>query len=359
MQLKAAVLLAVAAGPVLAVMFTGTPAQTHATSATSKNVTASDVAKLHQKMEVLAGSLEGLVQGHGSLASTKVSPVLRSFVAELRATLNATASPKDVPAAMQQLRNAQVGIADVTKALSAQQESLMHEDAAEETNLLLGILMTRKGEPMKKQIEVLESADFKGLPVSEALIAKHNDSTPLFQQVAEYMDLHGVAGHASGLSLKVQKLAKTVAFFTQQEEALERQEQVMQRLHERKIAELDELIKKSSNATAHSLLVEKKHADREFKKRSLVHQQQIKLMKDIISALKRGDDKALKTAKLALQKQLQALQARSGDFLHLLQLGHRLASRDCPFCVAQCIGKCHDGGKSYAQCMPGCAEAGQ
>jgi len=364
MQMRAAVLLALV-GPTLAVMLTGAPADTHAVANTSglgptttKSVTASDVVRLHQKLEVLSRSLEGLVQ-HGSLSNTKISPVLQSFVAELRVTLNATASPKDIPAAMQRLRNAQAGIADITKALSAQQEALMHEDATEETNLLLGVLMTRKGEPMKKQLEVLKSGDFSSLPVSKALLAKHNDSMPLFQQVALFMDAHGAASGASSPTEKAQKLAKTVAFFKKQMNTLEHQEQVMQELHERRTAKLDELIKKSDKATARSLLIEKKHADRENKKRSLVHKQQSKLMSDIIAALERGDSKALKTAQHALQKQLDALQARSGDFLHLLQLGHRLASRDCPFCVAQCIGKCHDAGRSYAECMPECAKAGQ
>jgi hypothetical protein len=67
----------------------------------------------------------------------------------------------------------------------------------------------------------------------------------------------------------------------------------------------------------------------------------------------------LSKAQAALKASMKAMQAKTGNFLHLLQLGHRLQSRDCPFCVAQCLEKCHTAGSPYTQCLTSCANAGQ
>lgn len=371
MQPKMAVLFLVVAAvvPAMAVMLGGTPgkkpghaaANSSVGAPTTRNLTKADVAKLHHKMEGVAAALEGMLstEQKGSLANAKVAPALRSFVTELRTALSATESPKDLPAAMRRLRSAQAGMADLTTALNAQQEALMKEDATEETNLLLGVLMTRRGEPMDKQLEVLGSPDFRSLPVSKALLAKHDSKAPLFQQVAAFMDAHGVTSNASSVDEKARKLGKTVAYFEQRVTAMDRQDTVLQKLHQKRVAELDNLIKKSGKVEAHRLQMEKKHVDRAYKKQSVVHRQETKEMKDVVSALKRGDSQALKKAQDALKQHLQAMQARTGNFLHLLQLGHRMSNRDCPFCVAQCIGKCHDSGSPYTQCMMQCADAGQ
>merc|ERR1719422_1346473 len=105
---------------------------------TVSNVTMAEFKKLHHKLETIAVGLEGMLKPDGSLAAAKVAPALRTFVTELHATLNATAAPGDLQAAMKKLRSAQASMAGLTKELNNQQESLMRQDAAEETNLLLG-----------------------------------------------------------------------------------------------------------------------------------------------------------------------------------------------------------------------------
>jgi len=324
-------------------------------------VTAEGVAKLHRKMETIAVALEGMLKPSSpkSLSNLKVAPAFRLFVSELRTTLAATAAPKDMPAAMARLRNAQAGMADLTKALNAQQESLMHDDAVEETNLLLGVLMTRSKESMAKQLEVLKDPDFTKLAVSKELLAKHDEKTPLVQQVALYMDAHQVATNASRLETKAQKLARTAAFFEQRVAKMEFEEQVMEKAYKRQVAKIDALIKTSGKSMAKRLQSTRKHLDRDYKKKLVMSKQQLQTMKDVVSAVHRGDGAALKKAQAALQAHLKAMQAHAGSFLYLLQLGHRMEEKDCPFCVAQCIGKCHDGGSPYAQCMTQCATAGQ
>merc|ERR1719468_13697 len=171
------------------------------------------------------------------------------------------------------------------------------------------------------------------------------------------MDTHGM-GSNNSMEMRAQKLSRTLGYFEQQAGAMERKEKLLQSEYERKTTELEKLINKSNTTTAHRLLTLKKHADREYRKRILQDKQETKVMKDIVTALRRGDSKALNMAQGVLQKQLEAAQAKVRNFLYFLQLGHRLVSRDCTFCVAQCIGKCREGGALYAQCMPECASAG-
>jgi len=276
----------------------------------------------------------------------------------LRATLVSTAAPKDIPAAMKKLHDAQAGVVGLSKELASQQMALMHQDETEETNLLLGVLMTHRGEPMKKQLEVLESPDFRLLPVSKALLAKHEDKTPLFQQVALFMDKHNATVNMTSADAKAMRLQKTIAYFEHRVDVMKGQEEKSRSIHERRDQEYEKLIKGSSGKSAHHFQLMMKSSDREYKKRMLSHTKETKMMEDIVAALKKGDAVALKKAEHVLQVHMKAMQAKSGNFLHFLQLGHRLASHDCPFCVAQCIGKCHDAGNPYAGCMVQCADAG-
>jgi len=42
-----------------------------------------------------------------------------------------------------------------------------------------------------------------------------------------------------------------------------------------------------------------------------------------------------------------------------IQLTDSYMNRDCPYCAAQCVDKCHSAGKPYVQCMTDCADAGK
>merc|ERR1712194_233386 len=228
-----------------------------------------------------------------------------------------------------------------------------------ETNLLLGVLMTKRGEPMKNQLEVLGDKEFNSLPVSKALMGKHDDKTPLFQQVALYVDQHGNQVNRTGMDAKAHQLQKALGFFSHRVEVLQGQEAKLKSIHERSEHEIDVMINSTKNKKeAHKMELMRKHSDRDYKKRILTQKQETKMMTDVVDALKKGDIGALKKAQDALKAHMAAMQRQSGDFLYFLQLGHRLASQDCPFCVAQCIGKCHDGGNPYAQCMVSCKDSG-
>jgi len=42
-----------------------------------------------------------------------------------------------------------------------------------------------------------------------------------------------------------------------------------------------------------------------------------------------------------------------------LQLANTFMERDCPYCAAQCVDKCHTAGKPYVTCLTECADAGK
>jgi len=101
---------------------------------------------------------------------------------------------------MKRLKDAEAGVASLTKDLVAQQESLMKEGDDQKTSLLLGVLMTRQKDTMEEQLKVLKSEDFSGLTVVKALLAKHDEKVPLFKQVADLLDK---SGHRSGAQNRV------------------------------------------------------------------------------------------------------------------------------------------------------------
>jgi hypothetical protein len=50
----------------------------------------------------------------------------------------------------------------------------------------------------------------------------------------------------------------------------------------------------------------------------------------------------------------------ASDAAHaFIQLASNFLQRDCPYCAAQCVDKCHEAGKPYVQCLTDCADAGK
>jgi len=82
-------------------------------------------------------------------------------------------------------------------------------------------------------------------------------------------------------------------------------------------------------------------------------------MQEAVKAIKNHDVKALEKVKKALAESIRGLQAKNNGFLVLIEMGHQFMGRDCPYCVAQCVGKCHDAGKPYTACLTDCADAGK
>merc|ERR1719230_420005 len=113
---------------------------------------------------------------------------------------------------------------------------------------------------------------------------------------------------------------------------------------------MKELAKKEKTANkqdaAHLKRIAKRE-ERQFKKWYAMEHRDLTSMRQAVDAVKRGDMKQLAKVQEAIKASLKQMQSQSGNFLHLLQLGHRVLRKDCPYCAAQCLDKCHSSGGSY------------
>merc|ERR1719316_58781 len=134
-------------------------------------------------------------------------------------------------------------------------------------------------------------------------------------------------------------------------------------LHQQAMNEFDKAIKKEeakkNQKVAKHVERMKKSENRKYMKQEGVTKNDIKSLKSAIEAIKTGDMKMLAKSQAALEASMKAMQAEAGGFLYLIQLGHRSMGRDCPYCAAQCVDKCHTAGKPYVQCLSDCADAGK
>jgi hypothetical protein len=275
--------------------------------------------------------------------------------------------------ALKQLMDAQAGVQTLSKEITNQQVRLMHEGDAQEESLLLGVLMQKQKEPMSKQLEILKSEEFSKLEVVAVVIAAKDMKTPLFQQVAKYLDAHSPKPVVTEPKapeipdkLKVGKDGKPdvtpiVLALEGRLHKMEDNEKRMEQHHQEEIKELDRvaLEKKNSTVALRHIKNEQHREQREFAKQSALARHDIQAIKSAVDAVKKGDMAALTKAQGALDASMKAAKARSGKFLYLIQLVSRVQETDCPYCAAQCVDKCHQAGNSYTTCLTDCADAGK
>jgi len=252
---------------------------------------------------------------------------------------------------------------------------LAKENSAQDQSLLLGVLMARQHEPMEKQLAVLRSGDFSRLPVVAAVLAAHDTKTPLFQQVAAYLDAHRgaptapAAGSESPIpaKLKIGKDGKPdvspiVGALEVQLQRMESNERRMASLHSGVMKQLEAAVlkeKKKNPRAARQVQLMERAERRKYAKEAAVAKTNVQTIKAAIDAVRKGDLKALARSQAALAASMKLVQARSGGFVYLLQLAHRAQGLDCPYCAAQCVDKCHAAGKPYVACLTECADAGK
>jgi len=325
-----------------------------------------DVNKLHEKLETMAIGLEKMLTSKGgALGETKIGPELKTFVTELKTVLVETQAIKDPAEAMKKLQNARAGLATLTGELTSRQESLMKEEESQRESLLLGVLMTRQKESMEKQLDVLRSNDFVDLPVSQFLLSKHENTTALYMQVAGYLDAHKGANttnllvnDAKSHNAAAAKAESLAASFEQRVQSLQKSHDAAERRHKERMEFLRKGAEKAPKS-AKAMKAMMKREERSFKKWSVMQEHDIETMKDAVKAIRKHDVKALEKAKEALEASVRGLQNKNAGFLVLLSMGHRLMERDCPYCAAQCVDKCHQEGKPYVACLTQCADAGK
>jgi len=319
-----------------------------------------DVKQLRRKLEVVLSGLKDMVtKKDGALARAKVAPAMTVFVNELEVVLANTSSAKDPAAAMAKLKDASAGLRTLMHELTARQEELMMEDEAQHESLLLGVLMSKQGEPAEKQRKVLQSPDFASLPVSKALLASDNRSVPLYAQAADFLDKH--SSKRAAVEHKAAAMPEKMAAALQKRvQSMEGELRAREASHTRRAQLLAQRAKTAtSEKERHLAETLRKQEERGFKKLAAIRSRDIADMKKAVEAVRHGDIAALESARAAMLSSLQSLKSQHGGFLVLLNLGHRTLGGDCPYCAAQCIDKCRQLGKSYASCLGDCAEAGK
>jgi molybdopterin converting factor small subunit len=323
------------------------------------------VAELRSQLQKISAGLSSMLDPKGALAKTDVAKSLNAFTTELATTLKETANATDTTKAIKQLQDAKGGVKALMRDLTTQQMRLMKESDEQQESLLLGVLMTRQKEPIEKQMEVLNSSEFKNLPVVAELIKAKDNKTPLFKQVAAYLDKHGDGKSLEkAKALKVDRngkrdLSSIIDPLQTRIQHLKDADKHRAERHTLEIKKMDEKLKNASSSLKHRLELMKKKSERQFKKDSLLAKSDIESLESAVAAIKKGDMVALKKAQDALQAHLKAMESHNSGFIVFIQLAHQMEGRDCPYCAAQCIEKCSAGGKSYAQCLTDCADAGK
>jgi hypothetical protein len=325
------------------------------------------VEALRSKLKKISVGLSSMLEG--PIAKTEVAKSIKMFTNELSKTLDETSNSTDTTKALKQLQDAQGGVQALMKDLTTQQMRLMNENAEQQESLLLGVLMTRKDESFDKQMEVMNSTEFKNLPAVAAVLKAKDTKTPLFKQVAAYLDKNSEGGKAmnsieKAKALKVDRngkrdLSSIINPLETRIQHLKDADKHRADRHAIEMKAMDEKLKKASASLATRLQHVKKKAERQYKKDSLLAHSDIDSLESAVAAIKKGDMKALKKAQDALKEHLKAMESHGNGFLVFIQLAHRMESLDCPYCAAQCIEKCSAGGQSYATCLGTCADAGK
>merc|ERR1719324_539942 len=100
---------------------------------------------------------------------------------------------------------------------------------------------------------------------------------------------------------------------------MEKEEAKSKAAHDKRVKKIDALLKKASKKEQRSMQNLKKRTERMFKKNVATHHHQLKLMQDVVAALKSGNMSNVDKAQAALKDALTKLKAKTADFLYLLQ----------------------------------------
>mmetsp|Transcript_26452 Transcript_26452/g.58151 ORF Transcript_26452/g.58151 Transcript_26452/m.58151 type:complete len:373 (+) Transcript_26452:41-1159(+) len=324
-----------------------------------------DVDQLRSKLEKVAEGFEHLLNPGSELHNTHVAHQVEDFATALSSTLEKSKRDADVRRVMKHLKDASAGVASLMHDLTGQMMRQMKERDSQVNTLLLGILMSKQHASKEEQMSILKNQAFRNLAAVKAVLADHDSATPLLQQVATRLDAQSNAplavhnqtsGNHSGPDMSRILQALNLRISNLEEGAAHRR-----KLHESEMESYDAAINRTSNSTRMVKLIRRrrKAAEREFMRLDSLTQHDLKGMKEAVKAIQNGDIAAVTRIQKALQESLQAMQAQSGGFLHLIQLGHRVAQLDCPYCAAQCVDACHSAGNAFTVCLGKCADAGK
>jgi len=220
--------------------------------------------------------------------------------------------------------------------LSNVTDDVSKKQMRQDEEYLLGLLLMHQNNwNMEKQLNATKQFMNKS-PVLQKLFEHHDSSKPLAPQLAAMMDVKNKAG--------VAKVEKTTA---EMRAAAEK---------------LAAAAAKAAPGLARLAKEEQKEKAAKAAAAAAAAKVQPKAAK-AVPAVEKVELKAAKVAPAKVEKVVQKKnlgKAASGAARTLfIQLANTVLNRDCPYCAAQCVDKCHTAGKPYVQCLTDCADAGK
>jgi len=350
----------------------------------------SDVAKLTKKLEQVVGGMDSVyaAQSKSPAGPSKFGEILKPFLSKMHEVLNEVKTDKNLTEAqkLEKLNNAEASVTGLKQDMAKLTTKLKAEGDEDKESILMGVLMSRKSKSEAEQMEVLESDDFKNLEVVKFVLAHRENKTSLAEQVATHLDAMAKKTGGNRTAIKTiaaqtEGIAKQLTgFLTTMEKHLADQEKFHKKVAEKQAKELKEdeaklkalegkdknmqnkTVNMQKKDVAHAIKIVKrrqKKEDREYLKQHSLMAKDVDALRNAIEAVKKGDMGQLAKMQGILQQSMKAMRGNN-DFLHFLQLHAwtESESKACPYCKAQCLEKCHNGGISFMKCMGECAEVG-
>eukprot|EP00747_Dinoflagellata_sp_TGD_P183039 gnl/TRDRNA2_/TRDRNA2_37696_c1_seq1.p1 gnl/TRDRNA2_/TRDRNA2_37696_c1~~gnl/TRDRNA2_/TRDRNA2_37696_c1_seq1.p1 ORF type:complete len:375 (+),score=89.08 gnl/TRDRNA2_/TRDRNA2_37696_c1_seq1:53-1177(+) len=325
-------------------------------------------------LEKASDGLAVMASPLGSSAKSKMAKSLQACLGQLKTALKESNNSSDAKT-LDRLLDEQKDAHSFIENTNVQHSHLMKGREEQEQDLLSGILLTCQN---KSMVEQIGSNGLEHLAVVLSVLTQKHMETPLFQHAAAFLDGHvttpinrteaSIAAQPtesdamSGIldNLKVGKHGKpdmspiisALEFRLHHMEVSERQHAAF---HLEKMKKLDTAMKKEGPGPKR--ILRKMTESRNYLKAEGIVKSNINSLKSAITAIETGDMGALAESEAALQGSMKTMQARTGDFLHLIQLTG--IGGECPYCVAQCVDKCHTAGAPYVQCLTDCTDVGK
>merc|ERR1719321_334906 len=162
--------------------------------------------------------------------------------------------------------------------------------------------------------------------------------------------LHNVEASVNGLKADMDKLTTTLKSEGEEEKESILLGVLMSRKSKSEKQKTSRLVK--------ILKRRQRKENREYLKEHGMMSKNAEAMKTAIEAVKKGDMAQLTKMQGVLQQSMKAMQGNQ-DFLVFLSLqAWTDHSKACPYCKAQCLEKCHNGGNSFMKCMTECEDVG-
>lgn len=323
---------------------------------------AARIEALRRKLLSISRGLSRIMEPGGPLAGTDAGPDIAELNARIETIVRSTAGRRDAKS-LDKLVGVMGSVTSLAKDISRHQMQLMQEgDQRQQDSLLLGVLMAKRGEPIARQLEVLEAPAFAHLRVTEAVLARKDMKTPLFQQVASLLDAHGAhdggARGASGSESRGAVVARTVASLRARLARLEASARRAEAAHAGEEERVRALEKNQDGRSLRILRAKQDRENRRFQRRMDIQRQDIGTMRAAVDAMEHGDVQGVRRAEAALESSMRKMRSQSSGFLMLIQEGLRGSGLDCPYCAAQCVDRCHAAGGKYVACLAECQDAG-